>query len=141
MRIVRNRSGQAAEEIGRDAAPLSGELAAKALLHRFEVAFQQRDLAAVAACLSPAFEWRPPTGESLVGKEAALAEMARRFGQAGGPEFRKSRFRFHGRTVVQTYRVRYVGADGVRREARGLDVYRIRNGLIARKDAYWKGVP
>ena len=140
MKIVRNRSGQAEEEIRRDSGPVSQELAAKILFHRFEVAFQQQDILAVSKCLSPVFEWRPPTGESFLGREAALAEMERRFRLPAGPEFSKSRFRFYDLTVIQTYRVKYTGSDGIRRKTRGLDVYRIRGGLIARKDAYWKGV-
>ena len=138
MKIVRNRSAQVEEEILRDRR--SVELAAKILFHEFEVAFQRQDLEAVSKCLSPAFEWRPPTGERFLGKEAALAEMERRFRLPAGPEFSKSRFRFHGHTVIQTYRVKYTGSDGIRRKTRGLDVYRILGGLIARKDAYWKGV-
>ena len=43
--------------------------------------------------------------------------------------------------MIQTYRVDYLGPDGRWRESRGMDLYEIRNGLIACKDAYWKMIP
>ncbi len=97
-----------------------------------------QDTAAIAECLAPSFEWRLPNGEIVYGRENALAAMERRFAMENGPRFSRSVWRFKGRTVIQTYRVEYMGADGAWRRSRGMDLYKIRGGLIARKDAYWK---
>ncbi len=121
--------------------PADDEMGYKKLFTRFEEAFQSRDIQAIGACLSPAFEWRMPNGDVAYGREAALAEMARRFAMPNGPEFSRSVWRFRGRTVIQTYRVSYRGPDGRLRKSRGLDLYKVRDGLITRKDAFWKMIP
>ena len=111
----------------------------EALFKTFVSAFLNKDLAQVAQCLAPHFEWRLPSGETYTGKENALAFMAKRFVDPNGPEFSgASRFAFHGDTVIQTYEVKAMGANGQRQLVAGLDVYKIEEGLIARKDAYWK---
>lgn len=143
-RIVENRSGQTRARIRKAAHAIAApddEMAHKALFTRFEAAFLAKDIAALRECLSPSFEWRLPNGEVVYGKEEALAEMERRFAMPGGPKFSRSVWRFRGRTVIQTYRVTYTGADGKPRKSRGMDLYKIRKGLIARKDAFWKMIP
>ena len=143
MKIVRNRSGQQVEEIRRDPAPLETvpELAHRKLMARFEEAFLTQDMAMMAECLLPSFEWRLPNGEVVYGREEVIATMERRFAMPNGPKFSRSVWRFRGRTVIQTYRVSYLGADGKWRKSRGMDLYKIRDGLLARKDAYWKMIP
>jgi hypothetical protein len=111
----------------------------EALFKAFVSAFLNKDLAQVAQCLAPHFEWRLPSGETYTGKENALAFMAKRFADPNGPEFSgSSSFAFHGDTVIQTYCVKAMGANGKRQSVAGLDVYKIEAGLIVRKDAYWK---
>lgn len=110
----------------------------EALFNTFVSAFLNKDLAQVAQCLSPHFAWRLPSGETYTGKENALAFMAKRFADPHGPEFSESRLAFHGDTVIQTYRVQAMGANGKRQSLAGLDVYKIEEGLIVFKDAYWK---
>ena len=109
-----------------------------ALFTAFVSAFRNKDVAQVAQCLAPHFEWRLPSGETYTGKENALAFMAKRFADPNGPEFSDSSFAFHGDTVIQTYRVKAMGANGKRQSLAGLDVYTIEEGLIVSKDAYWK---
>jgi hypothetical protein len=111
----------------------------EALFKTFVSAFLNKDLAQVAPCLAPHFEWRLPSGETYTGKENALAFMAKRFADPNGPEFSdSSSFAFHGDTVIQTYSVKAMGANGQRQIVAGLDVYKVEGGLIVRKDAYWK---
>ena len=143
MKIVRNRSGQRVEDIRRDpdAGEPDPELAHRALIARFEEGFTRQDLRIIGECLLPSFEWRMPNGETAYGREAALAAMERRFAMPDGPRFGRSVWRFRGRTVIQTYRVEYRGPDGRWRKSRGMDLYKIRDGLLARKDAYWKTIP
>lgn len=143
MKTVKNKSGQRVEEIPRDPAVPDGvpELAHRKLLAKFEEGFMKQDLHMIAECLLPSFEWRLPNGEIAYGKENALAAMKKRFAMPNGPKFSRSVWRFKGRTVIQTYRVQYPGPDGRWRKSRGMDLYKIRDGLIARKDAYWKMIP
>ncbi|MCY4551107.1 MAG: nuclear transport factor 2 family protein [Defluviicoccus sp.] len=143
MKIVKNKSGQRVEEILRDPMPAETdpELACRKLIAKFEEGFTRQDLKTIADCLLPSFEWRMPNGEVAYGRENALAAMEMRFAMPNGPKFSRSVWRFRGRTVIQTYRVEYPGPDGRWRKSRGLDLYKIRNGLIARKDAYWKMIP
>ena len=143
MKIVRNRSGQRVEEIRQDPAPLETipELAHRKLMARFEEAFLTQDMALMAECLLPSFEWRLPNGEVVYGRDEAIAAMERRFAMPNGPKFSRSVWRFRGRTVSKTYRVSYLGPDGKWRKSRGMDLYKIRDGLLARKDAYWKMIP
>ena len=110
----------------------------EALFTAFVSAFLNKDLAQVAQCLAPHFEWRLPSGETYTGKANALAFMAKRFADPNGPEFLDSSLAFHGDTVIQTYHVKAMGANGKRQLVAGLDVYKIEEGLIVRKDAYWK---
>ena len=70
-----------------------------------------------------------------------LAEMERRFAMPNGPRFSASVWRFKGTTVIQTYEVEFMGADGRWRASLGMDLYEIGGGLITRKDAYWKMIP
>ena len=143
MRIVKNKAFQKPEKIKRVdiVADTNDEMTYKKLITRFEEAFITRNIEAIDKCLSPVFEWRLPNGEVVYGKNEALDEMDRRFAMPNGPKFSRSVWRFKGRTVIQTYRVKFMGPDGKWRKSRGMDLYKIRNGLITRKDAYWKMIP
>lgn len=142
-RIRENRAYQRVQKI--KAAPLivpaSDEMGYKKLFTKFEEAFLSADIKMIGECLSPAFEWNLPNGQNIYGKAEALAEMERRFAMPNGPKFSKALWKFKGRTVIQTYKVEFLGPDGKWRKSKGMDLYKIRDGLIARKDAYWKMVP
>ena len=108
------------------------------LFKKFGKAFMKKDVATVGECLSDDFVWALPTGEVYEGKAAAMAAMQERFDSADGPVFSDSHFAFHGDTIVQNYQVRVTLPDGSERQLPGLDVYYVSDGLISRKDAYWK---
>jgi len=112
----------------------------KKLFTRFEEAFSHQDLVAIAKCLSPAFRWSKPNGATFFGKKDALAEMERAFATPNGPRFSEVVWRFKDSTVIQTYDVEYLGADGKWRHSKGLDIYEIGDGLITVKDAFWKTI-
>ena len=122
-------------------AALPPELLAKQLMQRFELAFMARDVEAVMACLGPGFEWRLPDGQCFIGRRQVRNALEQRFSASGGPRFSKSVFRYFGSTVVQTYRVQVPDANGKLQELRGMDVYKLRGGVLLRKDAYWKAKP
>lgn len=110
------------------------------LFKKFGKAFMKKDVATVGECLSDDFVWALPTGEVYEGKPAALAAMQARFDSPGGPVFSDSHFAFHGDTIVQNYRVTVTLPSGEERQLPGMDVYYVTNGLISRKDAYWKQI-
>lgn len=123
------------------AKPLPAEMQVKDLMQRFELAFTQRDVEGVMACLGPGFEWRLPDGLCVRGRRAVRKALTLRFGSSNGPRFSKSRFKYYGSTVVQTYRVEVPDGKGGWQQRQGCDVYKVRGGLLARKDAYWKAGP
>ena len=121
--------------------PATAELEHKKLFTRFEEAFLTRNMKLMQTCLSPAFVWHLPNGDAAYGRDAAMAEMRKRFAMPEGPKFANSVVRFVGNTVVQTYTVEYRGADGAWRKPPGMDLYEIADGLIVSKDAFWKLIP
>jgi nuclear transport factor 2 (NTF2) superfamily protein len=143
MCIRENRTHQKTQRIGRAElrVPASDEMGYKKLFTRFEEAFTTQDIAMLRSCLSPAFQWHLPNGQVVYGREEALSEMERRFAMPNGPRFSASVWRFKDTTVIQTYDVEYAGPDGRWRQSRGMDLYEIGDGLITRKDAYWKMIP
>jgi len=139
MRTAKNKNAAAPTKAPAPAlTPATPELEYKKLFARFEEAFLTHNLKLMQACLSPAFVWQLPNGRSAYGREAAMAEMRKRFSMPDGPKFSDSVLRFKGTTVIQTYNVEYLGADGEWRKSRGMDLYEIADGLIVSKDAFWK---
>ncbi len=113
--------------------------ATETLFKAFVKGFATHDTALVAPTLADDFVWSQPTGETFVGKEAALQAMADRWSApGGGPVFGNGGFEVIGDTVIQTYEVTTDAPDGGKRTVRGMDIYKVRDGLLTRKDAFWK---
>ncbi len=113
--------------------------AIETLFKAFAKGFAKKDTALVAPTLADDFVWSQPTGEDFVGKEAALQAMAERWSApGGGPVFGNGGFEVVGDTVIQTYEVTTAAPDGGERTVRGMDIYKVRDGLLTRKDAFWK---
>lgn len=113
--------------------------ATETLFKAFVKGFAKHDTALVAPTLADDFVWSQPTGEDFVGKEAALQAMAERWSApGGGPVFANSGFEVIGDTIIQTYEVTAEMPDGGRSTRRGMDIYKVRDGLLIRKDAFWK---
>jgi ketosteroid isomerase-like protein len=115
--------------------------AATAVMQRFEAAYVAADVDAIVACFAPEIEWRLPTGRLLRGRGETAALLKEGFADPSSPRFSASTFRTLGDTVVQNYRVSVPRADGSTSELDGCDIYRVRDGLITHKDAYWKQLP
>lgn len=143
VRIREDHSYQKVQKIKRAELRRSStdEMCHKKLFIRFEEAFLSRDISMLRGCLSPAFQWHLPNGQVVYGREEALLEMSRRFAMPNAPRFSASVWRFKDTTVIQTYDVEYLGTDGRWRQSKGMDLYDIGDGLITRKDAYWKMIP
>jgi uncharacterized protein (TIGR03086 family) len=114
-----------------------GRSEALAAVDRFTEAFDARDVDAVMANMTSdcVFEsTAPPNGQRHVGVEAVRAAWQRFFDEAGDHRLSaESRFAAGDRVVVQW---RYEWSDG---HVRGVDLFRVRGGLIAEKLSYVKG--
>ena len=111
-----------------------------ALMRRFESGYETVSAEAIVACFAPDVVWVLPDSRVLNGREACLSFLKERFASPTGPKFSDSHMNVLGQTVVQNYKVSVPLPGGQTGTYDGTDVYQIRDGLIARKDAYWKQV-
>lgn len=111
-----------------------------ALMRRFEAGYETVSAEAIVACFAPDVVWALPDSRVLKGREACLAFLKERFASPTGPKFSDSHMNVLGQTVVQNYKVSVPLPGGQAVMLDGTDVYQIRDGLIARKDAYWKQI-
>jgi hypothetical protein len=114
--------------------------AVSALMQRFEAGYVAGSPEAIVACFAPDIEWTLPDSRVLKGREATLTFLKERFASSAGPKFSDSRMNVMGQVVVQNYKVNIPLPGGKTGIYDGTDVYHIHNGLIARKDAYWKQI-
>jgi ketosteroid isomerase-like protein len=111
-----------------------------ALMQRFEAGYAAVNAEAIVACFAPDVVWTLPDSRVLKGRAACLAFLKERFASPKGPQFSDSRMHVLGQTVVQNYKVSLPLPGGRSVTLDGTDVYRISDGLIAHKDAYWKQI-
>lgn len=111
-----------------------------ALMQRFEAGYAAANAEAIVACFAPDVVWTLPDSRVLNGRAACLAFLKERFASPAGPKFSDSHMNVLGQTVVQNYKVSVPLPGGQAVTLDGTDVYQIRDGLIARKDAYWKQI-
>ena len=111
-----------------------------ALMQRFEAGYASANAEAIVACFAPDVVWTLPDSRVLHGRAACLAFLKERFASPTGPKFSDSHMNVLGQTVVQNYKVSVAMPGGQSVTLDGTDVYQIRDGLIARKDAYWKQI-
>ena len=117
-----------------------GRRCARLWVQRFEAGYAAGNAEAIVACFASDVVWTLPDARVLQGRAACLAFLKERFASPAGPKFSDSRMNILGQTVVQNYKVclPMPGSEMVTLD--GTDVYQIRDGLIARKDAYWKQI-
>jgi hypothetical protein len=111
-----------------------------ALMQRFEAGYAAANAEAIVACFATDVVWTLPDSRVLNGRAACLAFLKERFASPTGPQFSDSHLNVLGQTVVQNYKVSVPLPSGPSVTLDGTDVYQIRDGLIARKDAYWKQI-
>ncbi|PIT83242.1 nuclear transport factor 2 family protein [Limnohabitans sp. 15K] len=111
-----------------------------ALMQRFEAGYAAVNAEAIVACFAPDVVWTLPDSRVLHGRAACLTFLKERFASPTGPKFSDSHMNVLGQTVVQNYKVSVPLPGGQSVALDGTDVYQIRDGLIARKDAYWKQI-
>lgn len=114
-----------------------GRSEALAAVARFEAAFDARDIDAIMAAMTSGCVFEstsPPDGRRHAGADEVRAAWEDFFGTAGEHRFTaESRFAAGDRVVVGW---RYDWAGG---HVRGVDLFRVRNGLVAEKLSYVKG--
>ena len=110
---------------------------ALAVVERFNRAFDAKDVDAVMAAMTPdcVFEdTSPPDGRRHVGVAAVRAAWEGLFAASPDGAFSPEEVIAAGNRVV--VRWRYTWVDG---HVRGVDVFTVRDGLVAEKLAYVKG--
>jgi uncharacterized protein (TIGR03086 family) len=114
-----------------------GRSEALAAVERFGDAFAAKDIEAIMATMTTdcVFEsTAPPDGDRHCGADAVRAAWHRFFEAAGDHRFTTESRTVAGDQVVVRWRYDWTGGH-----VRGVDLFRIRDGLVAEKAAYVKG--
>ncbi len=113
----------------------------------FKRGFAKVDRERLAAAVTDDFQWHmhwsesdddQPTGKVLQGLDAVMAEIERRRDNWSELRYNDVEERFIDDMIVQTFVVSGVDANGKRFNAAAVDLYPLRDGLIAAKQTYWK---
>ena len=118
-----------------------------ALLRRFGKAFNRADVEEIFACVNAVFVWiqaagsEAPHGRIRPGAEEVRQAMAGRDGVYRDVRFSETNLHFADNHIIGTFRATgsYV-ADGRALDVKGVDIYVLRDALIASKDVYWKQI-
>jgi len=104
---------------------------------RFQKAFDAQDVAAIMAAMTPdcVFEdTAPPDGRRHVGADAVRAAWTALFTASPDGAFRTEEIIAAGDRVVARWHYDWGGGH-----VRGVDIFTVRDGLVAEKVAYVKG--
>ena len=111
-------------------------------VERFGAAFDRQDVEAVLAAMTSdcLFEsTAPPSGVRAVGKDAVRAAFTAFFSSSVGARFTtEEQFAADDRVVV-LWRYDWPAGDAEAGWVRGIDVFRVRDGLVSEKRSYVKG--
>ena len=119
----------------------------EAVMRDFKRGFARVDRASLARAVTDDFEWHlhwfdgadeQPAGRVLRGLDEVIAEIERRRDRWSELRYDDVEERFTEDLVVQTFVVSGVDGNGRRFHNAAVDLYPIRDGLIARKQTYWK---
>ena len=119
------------------------------LIARFRRAYAHADKAGLSSVTSDDFEWHmhygdpesdSPTGRVLVGIDAMMEEIQWRRANWQDVTYENMVERIAGDSILQMFTTSGIDENGDRYHVNVVDVYPVRDGLITRKDTYWKGV-
>jgi ketosteroid isomerase-like protein len=114
-----------------------------AAVERLNRAFDERDADAIVAAMTDdcVFEntFPPPDGQRCVGREANRALWAAFFVDSPKAAFEAEETFACGDRCVVRWVYRWVDDRGEQGHVRGVDVFRVRDGLVAEKLSYVKG--
>lgn len=112
-------------------------------MDRFNEALNRHDVDAVMATMTEdcVFEntWPPPDGERFEGRAAVRSFWESMLRNSPDAHFEAEEIIATGVRCVVRWRYTYSDADGGKHHPRGIDLFRIREGLIAEELAYVKG--
>lgn len=116
-----------------------------ALLSTFGRAYFRADREALAACTSADFEWHQhrgceaPDGRVVRGVDAVCSEVEQR---KATWQVRYGDFETHTSPglITSTFTVKGTDDQGNTIDVRAVDLYRVENGRITRKDSFWKQI-
>ena len=117
------------------------------LLRRFGKAFNRADVDGILACVTEDFVWvqatgpDAPDGQIVRGAEEVRQALAARAEVVRDVRFSETEVHHAPGRIIGTFRATgtYI-ADGSAHDVRGVDIYTVRDGLIASKDSYWKQI-
>ncbi len=106
-------------------------------------AFNRHDLDAIMQCFAEDAVLESPRGSDpwgtrYVGKAAVREGLAGRFAGIPDIHYGEERHMVCGDRGVSEWLLTGTTATGERIEVRGCDLFEFRDGLIVRKDSYWK---
>ena len=118
-----------------------------ALFRRFGKAFNRAAVEEILTCVTDDFVWiqgagsEAPHGRIRRGAEELRQAMAERDGVYRDVRFSQTNLHFADNRIIGTFRATgsYV-ADGRALDVKGVDIYVLRDALIASKDSYWKQI-
>jgi len=127
------------EPVTSKASPLDGI----EVVRRFHRALNARDLEGMLACLTDdtIFEntHPAPNGTRFEGRSAVSSFWGKFLEGSTSPRIEAEEIFAAGDRCVMRWTYTWVDGDGVEGHIRGVDVYRVRGGLIAEKLSYVKG--
>jgi len=119
----------------------------EAVMRSFKRGFAKVDRTSLERAVTDDFEWHlhwqespedEPTGKVLRGVDAVMAEIERRRDRWSEVRYEDVVERYTEDMVVQTFNVSGIDSNGRRFNCGAVDLYPLRDGLIARKQTYWK---
>ena len=114
-----------------------------AAVARFGAAFDRQDLDAVLAAMTPdcVFEsTAPPDGARYQGADAVRAAFGEFFSASSGAAFETEEEIISGDRMIVRWRYSWPARDdNAAGHVRGVDLFRVRDGLVAEKISYVKG--
>lgn len=113
------------------------------VIERFNAALNAHDVDAVMALMTPdcVFEntFPAPDGERYEGQQAVRGFWQRLLADSPQAHFTTEELVIAGDRAVVRWRYHWVDAAGAPGHVRGVDLFRVRDGLVAEKLSYVKG--
>jgi ketosteroid isomerase-like protein len=126
-----------------DKYPTSDEVNSVLLVRRFNDALNAADVDGILQCLTPdcVFEntYPPPDGERYVGQSAVRLFWEEFFRASSQAQIIIEEIFAFDERCIMLWRYEWTDPQGQAGHVRGVDVYRLRAGLIAEKLSYVKG--
>lgn len=131
-----------------ESSPAAGrDRSIEAVMADFKRGFGKADRELLASAVTDDFQWQmhwheadgdEPTGRVLRGLDEVMAEINRRRDHWSEVRYQDVEERYIDDMIVQTFVVSGVDAHGRRFNDAAVDLYPLRDGLIAAKQTYWK---